>query len=87
LKVGDNVYCKRKYLIVSELKIDYNLTIGKCYTITEVIDDNIIYIIDDDGDPSTFWLKEHLYNVNEWFYSKKEIRKLKLDEIESEGRR
>lgn len=74
--IGDKIICKCNFGIE-------NITINKSYTIMD-IDINGIQIFQDDDFPIWFDFKKEiaLYRIIEdYFYSKKEIRKIKLNTI------
>lgn len=73
--IGDFIYCHTT--IGSMIVTSTWFTEGKEYKIIKGVDDNYIRMIDDEGDENDIPLK----NLYKNFYSKKEIRKLKIDKI------
>jgi len=97
LKVGDKLLCKFDYFYDDWAEGYFNeniFTVGKYYTVMEivnhsVIDACIILIKDNTGLPHPFKYEENSKDdmgyIWNYFYRDKELRKLKLDELE--GRR
>jgi len=74
IKIGDIIFCKN-----NRQQFEYNIIFyaGKSYTITD-IDDNCIYI---NGIAFMIKFNHGAYSFNEYFYTKKEYRKLKLEKL------
>ena len=70
--IRDRLLCKTDRL---------SLTKGKYYTIKDINNDSI-YIVDDNGYIDYFMdLDENLFAISKYFYTKNEVRKLKLEKI------
>lgn len=73
--IGDFIYCHTT--IGSMIVSSTWFTKGKKYKIIKGVDDDYIRMIDDEGDNNDI----PIIKIYEYFYSKKEIRKQKLDKI------
>jgi len=84
LKVGDNLLCKYNIININKnFKIDKYYAMISIYIISNTIsgvDFYYYYLFDDDDNLILFCGEEDLY---EYFYTKQEERKRKLDKIEN----
>lgn len=88
MKTGDRLYCHTKY---SVKKMDMTservyFTVGKLYTIFNCDKEwDEVVILDDYNDISCLALEEvnDITYYGQWFYTEQEMRKLKLDKINS----
>lgn len=73
--IGDFIYC---HTTIESMKVSSTwFTEGKEYKIIKGVDYDYIRMIDDEGDEND----THIKKLYENFYSKKELRKHKLDKI------
>lgn len=83
MKVGDNIVCKNfcKNHNGTQIYEDPNITINKSYKLLEIVEYNhsvstglkMLTIIGNNDKICYYW--------NDYFYSKKQLRKLKLDKL------
>jgi len=90
IKVGDKLLCKKylnKYLIHNDLLTSFDFFIkGKYYSISEIIidkDDYSYYVTNEINKPYPFFYEESYFCT--YFYTKNEIRKMKLKNIYEES--
>jgi len=86
LKVGDKVYCNK--IVIERDSYALAFTVGKWYTIKDIIDYFIIVLDNKDmvfafSETDSTVNQHNEYLFSEYFYTQKDIRKQKLDEIES----
>ena len=89
MKVGDKLYCCNIYLATTKYSANVNwlnITIGRSYVIHNCNSvNNRIFFICDDG--SSRWVESVYENsywyYGKWFYTLKELRKVKLDILRS----
>ena len=79
---GDKLRCKKSKECIHSSEIVLSFTEGKNYEIMYV-DNGIVYFFDNYGYKVYFHSGDIIYNNSLWnyFYSKKELRKLKIDNI------
>jgi len=80
MKAGDKLYCKKTYYATNQFNTTEEwVTKGKTYKVVIEDDFCIFSIIDNDGEyNNTLTIPKIL---NEYFYTQKELRKLKLQKI------
>ncbi len=78
MKIGDKLICKKTHIYgIDECKIRHNFS----YTISDIVSNNNV----NSGVNVGFWICVEpwstRYLLNDWFYTVKELRKLKLETI------
>ena len=87
MKVGDKLVCKREYYHYQNIQLFY---VGEYYIIRDIMDNEISIYFKGIG-WTTFFIDKNKYTrcdyfyLYDYFYTEKEIRKLKLESIESGG--
>ncbi len=78
-----NIKCKNEFLVNDEYSL---LTINRWYYITKE-DKDFVYVTDDTGKNLMLSKNktENFVNLNEFFYTKQELRKLKIDKFLDEA--
>ena len=87
LKIGETLICKKEYIIDVGTNTSTLLTNGKRYII-ENVNNNNIYVSCDAAfgglkklNPNRFTTLHGVSKISDYFYTKKELRKLKLEKI------
>ena len=83
MKVGDRLYCYRNINGLDNISNMYS--VGIFYSIVHIKGERI-YLISNTAQGDWFYrLVQHEWNYSNWFYTLKELRKVKLDLLKSVG--